>query len=107
MHAVRSDTSDRAVGAVTNPAERTDRVAKDFPTVAAYDDKHPCEKPLAMMEHIITASSKPEVTVLDCFAGSGVVGKAARNLKRKAILCELDAGWYGRIKDMLRQSVLF
>jgi site-specific DNA-methyltransferase (adenine-specific) len=79
----------------------------DFPTVGAYEGKHPCEKPLAMMEHIITASSKPGAVVLDCFAGSGVVGEAARNCGRLAILCEIDAGWCEKIKNMLRQGRLF
>ena len=79
----------------------------DFPTVGAYEGKHPCEKPLAMMEHIITASTKPGALVLDCFAGSGVVGEAARNCGRRAILCEIDAGWCEKVKNMLRQGRLF
>jgi site-specific DNA-methyltransferase (adenine-specific) len=79
----------------------------DFPTVGAYEGKHPCEKPLAMMEHIVAASSKPGALVLDCFAGSGVVGEAARNCGRRAILCEIDAGWCENIKNMLRQGRLF
>jgi len=79
----------------------------DFPTVGAYDGKHPCEKPLKMIEHIVKVSSKPGATVLDCFAGSGVVGTAARNFGRKAILCEIDSGWFKRIKNELRQGDLF
>jgi len=65
----------------------------DFPTVQHYPGKHPCEKPLAMMEHIITASSRPGAVVLDCFAGSGVTCKAASNLGRKFLGIELDAGY--------------
>ena len=78
----------------------------DFPTVGAYEGKHPCEKPLAMMEHIITASTNPGALVLDCFAGSGVVGEAARNRGRRAILCEIDSGWCEKIKTNMRQGVL-
>lgn len=79
----------------------------EFPPVMAYDGKHPCEKPLAMMEHIIMSSSREGATILDCFAGSGVVGRAARNFGRKAILCEADSKWCDRIKRSLRQQILF
>jgi len=65
----------------------------DFPTVAAYHGKHPCEKPLAMMRHIISASSRPGDTVLDCFAGSGVTGEAAFQLGRSFIGVEKDDHW--------------
>ena len=79
----------------------------DFPTVGAYEGKHPCEKPLAMMEHIITASSKPGALVLDCFAGSGVVGEAARNFGRRAILCEVEQRWFRKITSRIGQRSLF
>ena len=62
-----------------------------FPTVQHYKGKHPCEKPLAMMEHIIRASTRPGAVVLDCFAGSGVTGEACRNLSRDFIGIEKDA----------------
>lgn len=61
-----------------------------FPTVQHYKGKHPCEKPLAMIEHIITASTRPSAVVLDCFAGSGVTGEACRNLGRDFIGIEKD-----------------
>jgi site-specific DNA-methyltransferase (adenine-specific) len=62
-----------------------------FPTVQHYKGKHPCEKPLAMMEHIIRASTRPGAVVLDCFAGSGVTGQACRNLGREFIGIEREA----------------
>jgi adenine-specific DNA-methyltransferase len=61
-----------------------------FPTVQHYKGKHPCEKPLAMMEHIIRASTRPDAVVLDCFAGSGATGEACRNLGRDFIGIEKD-----------------
>jgi adenine-specific DNA-methyltransferase len=63
-----------------------------FPTVQAYDGKHPCEKPRAMMDHIIAASSRPGDLVLDCFLGSGVTGEAAVSLGRRFI--GIEAGDY-------------
>jgi site-specific DNA-methyltransferase (adenine-specific) len=61
-----------------------------FPTVQAYKGKHPCEKPLAMMEHIIAASTKPGAAVLDCFAGSGTTGVACARLGREFIGIECN-----------------
>jgi len=65
-----------------------------FPTVSYYSGKHPCEKPLALMEHIISASSRPGAVVLDCFAGSGSTLLAAQNLGRGFIGIEKDEGYY-------------
>lgn len=65
----------------------------DFPTVGGYDGKHPCEKPLPLMEHIITASSRPGDLVLDAFLGSGTTGVAALRLGRRFIGIEKDPAW--------------
>ena len=48
----------------------------------------------ALMEHIITASSRPGDVVLDPFCGSGVTGIAARKHNRRFI--ELSATRHGR-----------
>ncbi len=79
----------------------------DYATVSNYPGKHPCEKPLAMMEHIVETSSRPGALVLDCFAGSGVVGEACRNFGRRAILCEVDERWYRKISSRIGQRSLF
>ena len=62
----------------------------DFPAVQAYPGKHPCEKPQALLRHIITASSKPGAVVLDAFAGTGSTGIACRALGRDFIGIELS-----------------
>lgn len=62
----------------------------DFKTVKPYTGKHPAEKPLDLIKHIINTSSYPNNIILDCFAGSGVVGQAAKILGRKAILVEIE-----------------
>ena len=64
-----------------------------FPTVQHYKGKHPCEKPLAMMEHIIRASTRPGAVVLDCFAGSGATGEACLSLGREFVGIEKDHGY--------------
>jgi adenine-specific DNA-methyltransferase len=65
----------------------------DFSTVGTYPGKHPCEKPLPMLRHIIAASTRPGALVLDCFAGSGNTGIAARQLGRDFIGCDASPVW--------------
>ena len=67
-----------------------------FPTVNTYPGKHPAEKPLELMRHIIRVSSRPGDTVLDCFLGSGTTGHAAGVERRKFIGMEKDARWYSK-----------
>ncbi len=54
----------------------------EFKTVGAYSGKHPCEKPLEMIEHMIETSSRKNDLILDCFLGGGVTGVAAMRLDR-------------------------
>ncbi len=65
----------------------------DFATVNTYPGKHPCEKPAAMMQHIINASSRAGDLVLDCFCGSGATLAAAYHAGRQYIGCDMDANW--------------
>ena len=79
-----------------------------FPTVQAYQGKHVCEKPLALMEHIIRSSTRPGAVVLDCFSGSAATGHACVNLGRSFIGIELDPKWVetGRRRlEIARQGV--
>ena len=64
-----------------------------FPTVQAYEGKHVCEKPLALMEHIIRSSTRPSAVVLDCFSGSAATGHACVNLGRDFIGIEKCERW--------------
>ena len=61
----------------------------DLPAVMGYAGKHPCEKPAAMVEHMIAVSSRPGGLILDPFAGCGSTLRAART-GRRAIGIELD-----------------
>ncbi len=49
---------------------------------------YPTQKPLAIPRRIIQASSNPGDLVLDCFAGSGTTGVAARELSRRFMLVD-------------------
>lgn len=67
-----------------------------FATVGAYTGKHPCEKPLALIQHMIRLSSRPGAVVLDCFAGSGVTGEACAKLGRNFIGIEASRLWHSK-----------
>ena len=81
-----------------------------FKTVQAYQGRHPCEKPLDLMEHIIRSSSKKGAVVADFFMGGGTTVQAALNLGRKAIGVDKAERWYNfaanRIEDAQRQQRL-
>jgi len=62
-----------------------------FRTVQSYPGKHPCEKPLDMIEHMVTASSRPGGVVLDPFAGSGTTGMACVKTGRQFIGFDTEA----------------
>lgn len=51
---------------------------------------HPTQKPLELIEKLITDSTQPGDLVLDCFAGSGTTAVAAKKLGRKYICFELQ-----------------
>ena len=76
-----------------------------FPTVGKYSCKHPCEKPLAMMEHIVAASSRAGAVVLDPFMGSGATGEAALRLGRKFIGIEADVGYFRGATERLENVI--
>lgn len=77
-----------------------------FPTVSDFPGKHPCEKPIGMMEHIIRASSRPGAVVFDGFMGRGTTLRAAKNLGRRAIGCDMSAHWCRATVDRCSQEVL-
>ena len=52
---------------------------------------YPTQKPIGILERIVTASSNKENLVLDFFAGSGTTGQACVNLGRRFVLCDSNA----------------
>lgn len=57
-------------------------------TVSHERTGYPTQKPLALLERIITASSRPGAVVGDFFCGSGTTLVVARNLGRRWIGCD-------------------
>ena len=62
---------------------------------------HPTEKPVDLLQFLIEKSTKEGETVLDCFAGSGSTGLAAKNCNRKYVLIEKDEQYFNQIVKRL------
>ena len=71
------------------------------------DGRHPCEKSVAMLMHIIGASTRPGDLVLDPFMGAGSTLVAASRMGRRAIGIELDEHWCEVAAKKLQQRELF
>ena len=62
---------------------------------------HPTQKPVALFEYLIKTYTNEGETVLDFCIGSGTTGLAAKNLNRKFIGIEKDAGYFEIAKQRL------
>lgn len=65
--------------------------------------QHPTQKPEALYERMILASSNIGDTVLDPFGGSGTCVRVCQNTGRNGITIELNADYYEQIKDRLME----
>lgn len=71
--------------------------AFDFAKPAKKDMIHQAEKPVELLEAILDYITLEGETVLDQFAGSGVLGEAAANKNRRCILIELAEEFIAKI----------
>lgn len=78
-----------------------------FDTVQFYEGKHPCEKPLSMLRHILKVSSREGDVILDPFCGSGATLDAARQMGRRYIGGDSSQHWatYARKRLALPYTV--
>ena len=67
--------------------------------------RHPTQKPLALLERIITASTKEGDLILDPFMGSGTTGVAALNLKRCFVGIDVDKEYCNLAEKRLSSAV--
>ena len=52
---------------------------------------YPTEKPVALWKILIGQSTQPGELIFDPFCGSGSVGVAAREPRRRALVCDINA----------------
>ena len=66
---------------------------------------HPCQKPLAFASRAILASTRPNDTILDPFAGTNRIAVACRRLppdeRRHAIGIEMEQRWLDAVRPSL------
>lgn len=69
-------------------------VLDKFPNLHGSAKSHPAEKPVELLNYLISQSSIEGETVLDTFSGSGVILEACQRMDRKCIAFELSPHWY-------------
>ena len=70
------------------------------------ETKHPTEKPIDFIRHIIKVSSNEGDVVFDGFVGSGTTAAACKQLNRIFIGFEISPKYYSMIMERLQQSCL-
>ena len=65
---------------------------------------HPCEKPVDLLSDLIKTSTRTGDLVLDCFAGSGATGIAAKATGRRAVLIEQEESYCRMIRRRLEND---
>lgn len=78
-----------------------DRDCLFYPRVVGKKQLHTNQKPINLIEYLITKSSKEGDLVLDPFMGSGTTGEACINLNRNFIGIELDSNTFNIAKSRL------
>lgn len=68
--------------------------------------KHPTQKPVALLERIVLASTKENDLVFDPFSGSSTSGVAAINLNRRFVGCELENEFVSVSVQRLKEAVM-
>lgn len=85
------------------PRTKSDVLRYDVVPLAARCG-HPCEKPVDLLADLIKTSTRPGDLVLDCFAGSGATGIAAKVTGRRAVLIEQEESYCQMIRRRLEND---
>ena len=79
----------------TIPGRQVQNLWTDFMAISSQAHErvgYPTQKPEALLERIIKASSNPGSIVLDCFCGSGTTAAVAEKLGRRWIAADMNKG---------------
>lgn len=69
-------------------------------------NKHPTQKPVALMEYLIKTYTNEGEIVLDFTMGSGTTGVACKNLNRDFIGIELDEAYFNIAKERIENTIV-
>jgi adenine-specific DNA-methyltransferase len=85
-----------------------DNIWEDIRGIAMAGEKervdYSTQKPEALLERIIKASSNENMVVCDFFGGSGVLAKVANDLGRKFIHCDIGINSIQTARDRLKEA---
>lgn len=87
------------------PTPGGEQVIWSLPTPSKQEKKHgrhPTQKPLALLDRVIRASTDPGAVVLDPFCGSGTTGVAAAALGRRFIGIDADEAYVELARARIR-----
>ena len=76
----------------------------DFPRETSYPKIHPTQKPIALLEYLISLFTDKDEVVIDPCAGSGSTLLAAANMGRRAYGFEIKKDFYKAAKDFIKLS---
>ena len=87
----------------------TDAIRRDMPNVLRHppirNGAHPTEKPVKLIEELLSVTVPRGGIVLDPFAGSGSTGRAAKNLGIRSVSIERSPEYLKIIRDTLVDGV--
>ena len=69
------------------------------------DPKHPTQKPVKLLRHLINIASNEGDVILDPFMGVGSTGVAALEMNRKFIGLEIEQSYFDAAEKRLKNSV--
>ena len=67
------------------------------------EKRHPTEKPVSMIEHIVRCSTLENEVCLDPFMGSCPVGEACMKAGRQFVGAEIEEKWFMASQDRIRE----
>ncbi len=87
-----------------NADEKTHEVIEGQIVTPQEITEHPTTKPLWLMQRLVTVSTNPDMTVLDCFMGSGTTGVACVQTGRNFIGVEIDPTYFAIAEKRIAEA---
>lgn len=89
-----------------NADENSLEVIEGAPVRGNENTAHPTTKPIWIMKEFVTRSTAEEMTVLDCFMGSGTTGVACVQTGRNFIGIEIDPTYFAIAERRIKEAQL-